>query len=57
MLILSDITAAVGYLTGIVLSRYSYHLKDYLRRGVGNIDKKTFMNALESAIYDLYLLG
>ncbi|CAL5872048.1 uncharacterized protein PFLUO_LOCUS6305 [Penicillium psychrofluorescens] len=46
-----------GYLTGIVLSRHSHHLKNYLSRGVGNIDKKSFMNALESAIYHLHLLG
>jgi len=46
-----------GYLTGIVLSRHSHDLENYLSRGVGNIGKKAFMNALESAIYHLHSLG
>ncbi|KAE8165197.1 hypothetical protein BDV40DRAFT_297788 [Aspergillus tamarii] len=46
-----------GYLTGIVLSRHSHDLKNYLSQGVGSIDKKAFMNALESAISHLHSLG
>ncbi|KAJ5246656.1 hypothetical protein N7468_001639 [Penicillium chermesinum] len=46
-----------GYLTGIVLSRHPCDLKNYLNRGVGIIDKKVFMNALESAVYHLHSLG
>ncbi|EEH02712.1 conserved hypothetical protein [Histoplasma capsulatum G186AR] len=46
-----------GYLTGIVISRHSHDLKNYLSHGVGNIDKKAFMTALESAIYHLHSLG
>lgn len=46
-----------GYLTGIVLSRHSHDLKSYLSREVGNIDKRAFMNALESAIHHLHSLG
>lgn len=40
-----------------MLSRHSHDLKNYLRGGVGNIDKKAFMNALESAIYQLQSFG
>lgn len=46
-----------GYLTGILLGRHPHDLKNYLSRGVGNIDKKAFMDALESAIYHLHSLG
>ncbi|KAJ5081579.1 hypothetical protein NUU61_009843 [Penicillium alfredii] len=46
-----------GYLTGIVLSRHSHDLKEYLRHGGGKIDKGVFMNELESAIYHLHSLG
>lgn len=46
-----------GYKTGIVLGRHSHDLKNYLSGGVRNIDKKAFMNVLESAIYHLHSLG
>ena len=52
-----DCRSRRGYLTGIVLSRSSHDLKDYLRKGVGIIDKAAFMNALGSAIRHLHSLG
>ena len=46
-----------GYLTGIVLDRYSHNLKNYLQNQVGIIDKELFTEALESAINHLHSLG
>ncbi|KAG7126049.1 Serine/threonine-protein kinase/endoribonuclease IRE2 like [Verticillium longisporum] len=46
-----------GYLTGIVLDHYSHNLKDYLKNGTGTLNKKMFMNALESAFHHLHSLG
>ncbi|KND88609.1 hypothetical protein TOPH_06706 [Tolypocladium ophioglossoides CBS 100239] len=46
-----------GYLTGIVLDRHSHDLNDYLKNGARAIDKKVFMDALESAICHLHSLG
>lgn len=46
-----------SYLTGIVLDRHSHNLKDYLKNRAGTIDKKVFMDALESAIHHLHSLG
>lgn len=45
------------YLTGIVLDRYSYTLKDYVKEATVKIDNKVFMSALESAINHLHSLG
>ncbi|KAI0974131.1 kinase-like domain-containing protein [Xylaria arbuscula] len=46
-----------GYLTGIVLDHHPYDLKGYLKNRVGTIDKKAFMDALESTIHHLHSLG
>ncbi|KAI1151876.1 kinase-like domain-containing protein [Nemania diffusa] len=45
------------YLTGIVLDRYSYTLKDYVKQASVVIDNKVFMSALKSAINHLHFLG
>ncbi|KAK4038635.1 kinase-like protein [Parachaetomium inaequale] len=46
-----------GRITALVLDRYSHDLKEYLRDGVGTIDKKPFMAGLESAVQHLHALG
>jgi serine/threonine protein kinase len=46
-----------GYLTGIVLDRYSYDLQGYMKKNVEAIDKEKFMRALESAVHHLHSLG
>ena len=46
-----------GYLTGIVLDRYSNNLEKYLKKGNVLTDTKKFMDALESAICHLHSLG
>ena len=44
-------------ITGLVLDRYPADLTNYLKNGLGTIDKEPFMQALESAIHHLHSLG
>lgn len=39
-----------GHITGLVLDRHNYDLETYIEKGVGVLDKFSFMNALESSI-------
>ncbi|KAL2023336.1 hypothetical protein VTK56DRAFT_3074 [Thermocarpiscus australiensis] len=43
-----------GRITGLVLDRHEHDLYNYLRDGVGTIDKEAFMAALESAVRHLH---
>ncbi|KAK3293064.1 uncharacterized protein B0H64DRAFT_465012 [Chaetomium fimeti] len=46
-----------GRITGLVLDKHPHDLKEYLKDGVGEIDKEAFMTALESAVRHLHSLG
>ncbi|KAF5023004.1 hypothetical protein F66182_4962 [Fusarium sp. NRRL 66182] len=46
-----------GRITGLVLDRYRYNLRDYVKHKVGLLDKESFMAALESAIHHLHSLS
>ncbi|KAL4781941.1 hypothetical protein BJX76DRAFT_359374 [Aspergillus varians] len=48
---------AAGHITGLVLERHAHDLYTYLKDGVGVIDKRSFMDALELAIHHLHALG
>jgi hypothetical protein len=47
-----------GRITGIVLDKHPYNLKEYIKEAIGEIgDKEAFMSALESAVRHLHSLG
>ena len=46
-----------GRITGLVLDKHPHDLKEYLKDGVGEIDKEAFMAALELAVRHLHSLG
>lgn len=46
-----------GRITGLILDKHPHNLKEYLKDGVGEIDKEAFMAALESAVRHLHFLG
>ncbi|KAF4498621.1 serine threonine kinase [Fusarium agapanthi] len=46
-----------GHITGLVLDRYDYDLRDYIRHQVGPLDSELVMATLESAVYHLQSLG
>ncbi|PGH27454.1 hypothetical protein AJ80_00933 [Polytolypa hystricis UAMH7299] len=44
-------------ITGLVLDRYASDLHKFMRKGVGKVDKSSFMEALESAVQHLHSHG
>lgn len=46
-----------GRITGLVLDRHPNTLTDYLKNKVGSVDKESFVQFLNSAIYHLHSLG
>ena len=46
-----------GRVTGLVLDRHPADLTNYLKNGMGTVDKEPFMEALESAVHHLHSLG